>query len=382
MKKLRKRKIAALSAAFAVCVTACPVFAGNVYAEEAVSGSVTDIDVSKLPEWVPNDFYSSLCFVKEHGNTFVEDNLVCIVRKREGSYNYKTDISPDFSKDVIFNETYSFEAPDESDFQNRDLYEEYIRYLGNFGIDESMANEFLPDVSFEVIVIAPSAQGSFDVSLVSMYESGEEAERKDLSFEVSENGVRETDIFAWLPDCNKEYERFVSENGVSSAHENYVVFCGNPCYDGGYSWKNSQNGTGRMKCIMDYSITEEDIYPLAAGSAPFEMLIYTPTAYGTVEMTWGEYRDWESESYSPLGEDFYMLNEDGNIEKIDKSDMQYPVYGDCNDDGKATISDIVMLQKWFLGVGKIKSPVNADYNRDGKVNIFDFSEIKGLLTHK
>ncbi|MGN0631078.1 MAG: hypothetical protein ACI4JN_07105, partial [Ruminococcus sp.] len=240
MKKLRKRKIAALSAAFAVCVTACPVFAGSVCAEEAVSGSVTDIDVSKLPEWVPMDFYSSLSFIKEHGNTFVEDNLVCIVRKREGSYNYKTDISSDYLNDVVFNETYSFEAPDESDFENREFYEEYIRCLEkNFGIDESMANEFLSDVSFEVIVIAPSCAGSFDVGLVRLYENGEEAARKDLSFEITENGVTETDVFAWLPDCSKEYDEFVSENGIASAHGNYVVFCGNPCYDGGYSWKNS-----------------------------------------------------------------------------------------------------------------------------------------------
>lgn len=383
MKKIRKRKIAALSAALVLFVTACPVFAGNVCAEEAVSGSVTDIDVSRLPEWVPNDFYSSLCFVKEHGSTFAEDNLVCIVRKREGSYNYKTDISSGYLSDVVFNETYSFEAPDESDFGNRVLYEEYIRYLeDNFGIDASAADEFLPDVSFEVIVIAPSSSGSFDVSLVSMYESGKEAARKDLSFEMSENGVRETDVFAWLPDCIKEYEKFVSENGVSSAHENYVVFCGTPCYDGGYSWKNSQNGTGRMKCVMDYSITEENIYPLAPGSAPLEMLVYTPTACGTVEMTWGEHRDWEPGSYIPLGECCYRLNKEGYIEKIDKSEMQYPVYGDCNDDGKATISDMIMLQKWFLGVGKLKSHVNADYNRDGKVNIFDLSEIKALITHK
>lgn len=78
MKKIRKRKIAVLSAAFAICISICPSFAVSVYAEDDVSDVVSD--AKALPEWVPTDFCSALDFVREHGSTYVEDNVVCIVK--------------------------------------------------------------------------------------------------------------------------------------------------------------------------------------------------------------------------------------------------------------------------------------------------------------
>ena len=176
MKKLRKRNIAALSAAFALCVTACPVCAGNVCAEEAESGAVTDIDVSKLPEWVPNDFLSSLEFVKEHGTTLVKDNLICIVKKRSGrlydDYTFSTEISENYSDDIVFSEIFDFDIPQTADKSDRDAYEEYMLYLNNLGIDEYLLAEYQPDVSYEVIVFAPSCAGNLDIGLVKYYKNG------------------------------------------------------------------------------------------------------------------------------------------------------------------------------------------------------------------
>lgn len=384
MKKLRK--IAALSAAFAVSITICPVFAGSVCAEEAVSDAVSDIDVSKLPEWVPNDFLSSLRFVKEHGTTLVKDNLICIVKKRDGrlygDYTFSSEISGNYSEDVVFNEIFDFDVPQTADKSDRDAYEEYMLYLNELGIDEYLLAEYQPDVSYEVMVLAPSCAGNLDIGLVKYYKNGKEAERKDLSFEITENGITETDLFAWLPDCRKEFNELFDEYLKCYTHENYVVFCGTPFHCGGYSWKNSQNGTSRMKCIMDIRITEEDVYPLPPGSEPHEILVYAPAAEGTVEMTWGECREFDDNSYRQLDKGFFSIDQNGNITEIDQANMEYPVYGDCNNDGRATISDMVMLQKWFFGKGKLTSPVNADYNMDGKVNIFDFAELKGLLTKK
>ncbi|MDD6270102.1 MAG: dockerin type I repeat-containing protein [Oscillospiraceae bacterium] len=386
MKKLRKRNIAALSAAFALCVTACPVCAGNVCAEEAESGAVTDIDVSKLPEWVPNDFLSSLEFVKEHGTTLVKDNLICIVKKRSGrlydDYTFSTEISENYSDDIVFSEIFDFDIPQTADKSDRDAYEEYMLYLNNLGIDEYLLAEYQPDVSYEVIVFAPSCAGNLDIGLVKYYKNGEEAERKDLSFEITENGITETDLFAWLPDCRKEFNELFDEYLKCYTYENYVVFCGTPFHCAGYSWKNSQNGTSRMKCISDTRITEEDVYPLPPGSEPHEILVYAPAGEGTVEMTWGEYQKSVDDSYRQMDKGFFSIDKNGNITEILQENMIYPLYGDCNNDGKTSVADILMLQKWFLGKGKLTSPVNADYNMDGKVNIFDFTELKGLLTQR
>lgn len=122
--------------------------------------------------------------------------------------------------------------------------------------------------------------------------------------------------------------------------------------------------------------------PLPPGSAPNEMLLYTPSVPGTVKMTWGSYRTWESDSYYSLGEACFKLNDDGSIEKIDSSEVKYPIYGDCNNDGNATLMDMVVLHKWLQGTGKLSALVNADINKDGKVNIFDFAELKRVLTLK
>lgn len=361
MKKIRKRKIAALSAAFAMCISICPSFAVSVYAEGTVSNVVSD--AKALPEWVPTDFCSALDFVREHGSTYVEDNVVCIVKKTDKYDLYRTDISPEYSDDVIVNESYRFEEE-----ENSAVYDEYLEYL--------------PDISYEVMVIAPSKAGEFDVSLVRSYENGKEAERKDLSFEASGDKVTETDVYAWLPDCDKEYYAFLEENGVISVIDGFVVFCDQPCYDGGYTWNNTQDGTGRMKCVMDKSITEDSFMPLPPGSAPNEMLLYTPSVPGTVEMTWGAWQTWDSDSYSFLGEACFKLNDDGSIEIIDSSEVKYPIYGDCNNDGNATLMDMVVLHKWLQGTGKLSALVNADINKDGKVNIFDFAELKRVLTLK
>ena len=52
------------------------------------------------------------------------------------------------------------------------------------------------------------------------------------------------------------------------------------------------------------------------------------------------------------------------------------VSGDCNDDGKLTISDAVLLQKWLLNDAKLIHRQAADLNEDGKLNAFDLCLLK------
>ena len=55
------------------------------------------------------------------------------------------------------------------------------------------------------------------------------------------------------------------------------------------------------------------------------------------------------------------------------------VKGDVNDDGKCSVLDIVMLQKWLLACGDMTAPENADLNEDGRINVFDLALMKRLV---
>lgn len=58
------------------------------------------------------------------------------------------------------------------------------------------------------------------------------------------------------------------------------------------------------------------------------------------------------------------------------------IIGDVNADGKFTIADAVMLQKWLLGSGEISNAKAGDVSEDGKLNIFDLSVMKKMLLNK
>lgn len=55
------------------------------------------------------------------------------------------------------------------------------------------------------------------------------------------------------------------------------------------------------------------------------------------------------------------------------------VVGDSNDDGEFTVADVVMLQKWLLGSGKLTNWQNADLYEDGVIDVFDLVMMKRLL---
>ena len=60
---------------------------------------------------------------------------------------------------------------------------------------------------------------------------------------------------------------------------------------------------------------------------------------------------------------------------------QNSVTGDCNDDGKFTIADVVMLQKWLLNNDEIKLAnwKAADLYEDGRIDAFDLCLMKQKL---
>ncbi|MGN1086634.1 MAG: dockerin type I repeat-containing protein, partial [Porcipelethomonas sp.] len=55
------------------------------------------------------------------------------------------------------------------------------------------------------------------------------------------------------------------------------------------------------------------------------------------------------------------------------------ISGDVNADGKFNISDIVMLQKWLLGIGDLTDWKAADLYKDDIINVYDLSLMRRML---
>lgn len=86
------------------------------------------------------------------------------------------------------------------------------------------------------------------------------------------------------------------------------------------------------------------------------------------------------EAYSENVSDYF--NEGYPVfEWQDFSKENNPVYGDVNDDGEFTISDVVMLQKWLLCAGDLTNWKNGDLYEDGVLNVFDLALMKCELIH-
>ncbi len=56
--------------------------------------------------------------------------------------------------------------------------------------------------------------------------------------------------------------------------------------------------------------------------------------------------------------------------------------GDVNADGSFSVTDVVMLQKYLLGIGSLTAPEQADFCKDGVVNGFDLAIMKQVLVEK
>jgi hypothetical protein len=55
------------------------------------------------------------------------------------------------------------------------------------------------------------------------------------------------------------------------------------------------------------------------------------------------------------------------------------VVGDVNGDGEVKVADLVMLQKYIIGAGKLTTPDMGDVNGDGNIDIFDLVALRKLL---
>lgn len=89
-----------------------------------------------------------------------------------------------------------------------------------------------------------------------------------------------------------------------------------------------------------------------------------------------DYTDLDRISISPYGGEMTMTNVDILVKGTSNEDT---VPGDVNADGVVNTSDLINLQKYLLGTGKLTSPSAADIDESGSINILDLLLLKKSL---
>ncbi len=164
---------------------------------------------------------------------------------------------------------------------------------------------------------------------------------------------------------------------AAEAQLNYLLGC-NPvstCFVTGYGTVSPQNPHHRPSMAMKSSMKGmlvggvnsalEDSAAKAylADVADAKCYIDHSESYSTNEITiyWN----------SPL---IYLLSLTGG------SETSTDILGDVNADGSCTMLDVVMMQKYLVGLCDLTAPANGDMNADGRCNIFDMVLLKQSLS--
>lgn len=76
------------------------------------------------------------------------------------------------------------------------------------------------------------------------------------------------------------------------------------------------------------------------------------------------------------------FNNDSTAQQWTLKNTNNDVEGDCNNDGKFTIADIIMLQKWLLNDGTVLDNwKTADLYEDDMLNVFDLALMKQMIAN-
>lgn len=393
------KKLLAMMSAMVMCFSAVPLQSVHAETDDNILNpycAETYVDVmpkipvdvqSVLPEWIPQTFTEALHFDNKYGKTHIEDGLICCVRKKynyDDSNNYLTEYSGDDSCGLLtlFNETYNFVMPEKPDESDEEAYQEYLDFLYKNNIPEFYAENDLVyvDFEYEVTVYAMNPTSSVEINWIEKHPQLDRiVKTTTLSFKSSEDGeITETDLYGWLPDTEYEGDVFTEKYGEISVHDGYIVFCGDVCWDGGYSLIFEQDGTAKLELVKEDASSETNIIPVG-GARIVETRVYKPVTSGTVKVTFKKAQNWTGGHVGETIVKCYNVDEDGNITEIDESEVTPLNMGDCNLDGKFGVADVVMLQKWLVGSGEITCWQNVDFNDDNRVDVFDLILMKKAL---
>ena len=247
--KLQKLTAFLLSA---VCAAA-PFASHGLTLQSPLTVSAQDTAViTKLPDWIPNDFESALAFRNTYGATRIADGLICIVFKQQ--YEKVPDGEPQGIKRYAL--TVNGDAPKTL----KDVV---------YGTKESQ-------YCYEVVVVQPLTAGDYAVAMADTWVKSSSLEPQlnyvhyigyYTFYTDSEGNITETDLNSWLPDSITEYKAFKEQYSPVSVQGNYLVFCLEQNAGTAYSWRPKFDGSSDCLHYEELSdCSSETAVPLDGGT--------------------------------------------------------------------------------------------------------------------
>ena len=132
--------------------------------------------------------------------------------------------------------------------------------------------------------------------------------------------------------------------------------------------------------LIDEGSVEDGVFDnIADVNAKKEDITGQP--YVQYEFTVGQTNSTDPEALKEESGYVIDVDVDGDFVKVSADGL---LKGDMNLDGKVSLKDVVMMQKYLHGkeVPKFASFINADMNDDGNVNVFDFCLLKKVILNK
>ena len=392
-----KRRFGAITAAAAMLTSfMCSYTASAAY---VIPGNL------RLPDWVPQNFIDALKFQQEYGTTHIEDDVICIVQRKQHyqqagwednasfTYNYhpdpekgqRTDSEPQWNE-----KTYQFEGLEAPDIESPD-YPAYCELCMQIGWEPDLAvSGSIVDFGYTVLAYEIIPDTDLDVCLqTTCKKDGEEnpevISEKHYTFTsvydatIENIKITETDLYGWLPDCLSEYSTWIGENGNIAAKNGYIVYADDVCIDGGYQAFKEFSGTGLVTPVNETYIADPRLIPPVGGTT-HEICVYEPKRAGTVGIRVRQMRDFEPNA-EPVSDIYagFSITADGEIKPVEKEEIEELQPGDCDGKAGVTVSDAVILEKYLFGEETLGCWQNADLNKDSHINAIDLTLLKRML---
>ena len=274
---MKARLIAVMTAG--VMLTSAISMPSVLAAEQTTSANAVD----SLPDWIPNDLESAVEFLNTYGATHIgnenESDLICVVFEEPSystkKYNIKNTaaLPTAYYHDVFVNE-------------ETDTAYEVMAYK----------NAWTSKPDFKI-------QFSCDSEL-----------QKEYSFTSFGTQVIETDIYSWLPDCEKEYWAYVDINSHLSVMDNYVVFGLTHEAGTGYDWTLKDEGKECFELETSSVCSRVSVVPVDGGQLN-TIYVYKAVkdGYDKISYDFGAVYATDEEAKKPLVADCAVINDAKNI---------------------------------------------------------------------
>ena len=145
---------------------------------------------------------------------------------------------------------------------------------------------------------------------------------------------------------------------------------------GGYTWGKTTYAGAEGWCVLDFCTL---VYKLPEAVEP--PVVEPPAEETPKEEIPDDVPPLLSPSPNPEDTPVTTPDEEkGEIPEVGSSDDEAEaVFGDINSDGKVSVSDATILQKYLAGMSVVIDTEKADINGDGKVTISDATYIQKLI---